>query len=92
MNGHFLLSSYILIIKISVFCRCFTRFVSKHSRKIVFITKAKGKCNLLNRIRFILKRIDIKGWDGKKADLYDILKNTAGNYGIDDYNATLTIK
>lgn len=48
--------------------------------------------NLLNRIRFILKRIDIKGWDGKKADLYDILKNTAGNYGIDDYNATLTIK
>ena len=30
---------------------------------------------LLKRIRFILKRIDVKGWDGKKADLYDILKN-----------------
>ena len=30
--------------------------------------------------------------NGKKADLYDILKNSAGNYGIDDYNATLIIK
>ncbi len=48
--------------------------------------------NLLKRIRFILKKVNVKGWDGKKADLYDILKNTAGNYGIDDYNATLTIK
>ncbi len=48
--------------------------------------------NLLKRIGFILKKIDVKGWDGKKADLYDILKNTAGNYDIDDYNATLTIK
>ncbi len=47
---------------------------------------------LLKRIRFILKKIDIKGWDGKKADLYDILKNTAGNYGIDDYDATLILK
>lgn len=47
---------------------------------------------LLKRIRFILKRIDVKGWDGKKADLYDILKNTAGNYDIDDYNATLILK
>ena len=47
---------------------------------------------LLKRIRFILKKIDIKGWDGKKADLYEILKNTAGNYGIDDYNATLILK
>ena len=47
---------------------------------------------LLKRIRPILKRIDVKGWDGKKADLYDILKNTAGNYDIDDYNATLILK
>ncbi|MBQ8504125.1 MAG: metallophosphoesterase [Clostridia bacterium] len=48
--------------------------------------------SFLNRISFILKRIDIKSWDGEKADLYNILKNTAGNYGIDDYNATLIIK
>lgn len=47
---------------------------------------------LLKRLRFILKKIDVKGWDGKKADLYDILRNTAGNYDIDDYNATLILK
>lgn len=47
--------------------------------------------SLLKRIRPILKKLDLKGWDGKKADLYDILKNTAGNYGIDDYNAVLEI-
>ena len=44
---------------------------------------------LLKRIRPILRKIDLKGWDGKKADLYDILKHSAGNYGIDDYNAVL---
>ena len=47
---------------------------------------------LLRRLRFILKKIDVKGWDGKKADLYEILRNTAGNYDIDDYNATLILK
>ncbi len=47
---------------------------------------------LLKRIRPILSKIEIMGWDGKKADLYDILKNTAGNYGIDDYNAVIEIK
>lgn len=47
---------------------------------------------LLKRIRPILRKIDLKGWDGKKADLYDLLKNSAGNYGIDDYNAVLEIR
>ena len=47
---------------------------------------------LLKRLRPVLRKIDLKGWDGKKADLYDILKNSAGNYGIDDYNAVLEIK
>lgn len=47
--------------------------------------------SLLKRIRPILKKIDLKGWDGEKADLYEILKNSAGNYGIDDYNAVLKI-
>ena len=46
----------------------------------------------LSRVRFILNKIDVKTPDGKKADLYDILKNTAGNYGIDDYNAVLKLK
>lgn len=47
---------------------------------------------LLKKFGFVLKKVDIKGWDGKKADLYDILKNSAGNYDIDDYNATLILK
>ncbi len=46
----------------------------------------------LSRVRFIFKKIDIKTPDGKKADLYEILKNTAGNYGIDDYNAVIKLK
>ena len=46
---------------------------------------------LLRRLRFILKKIDVKGWDGKQADLYEILRNTAGNYDIDDYNATIKL-
>lgn len=56
------------------------------------IPKGDVWLNLLKRINFILKKMNLKGWDGEKADLYDLLKNTAGNYGIDDYNATLTIK
>ena len=46
---------------------------------------------LLRRLKPVLGRIDLKGWDGKKADLYEILKHTAGNYGIDDYDAELTL-
>lgn len=46
---------------------------------------------LLKRFRPVLNRIDLKGWDGKKADLYEIIKHSAGNYGIDDYNAVLDI-
>jgi hypothetical protein len=46
---------------------------------------------LLKRIRPILRKISVKGFDGKIADLYDILRNTAGNYDIDDYNATIEL-
>lgn len=46
----------------------------------------------LRRINPILKKIDLKNPDGTKADLFDVMKNTVGNYGIDDYNATLTLK
>ena len=45
----------------------------------------------LKRINFVLKKINIKTIDGDRADLFDILKNTAGNYDIDDYNATLSL-
>ena len=47
---------------------------------------------LLKRVRPLLKKIDLKGWDGGRADLYEILKHSAGNYGIDDYNAVLDLK
>lgn len=46
----------------------------------------------VKRIRPILKRIHLKTVDGKEADLADILINTAGNYGTDDYNAVLTLQ
>ncbi len=55
---------------------------------------AKGDLLLafLKRIRFVLKKIELKDKKGDKLDLYDVLKNTAGNYDIDDYNATLILK
>ena len=46
----------------------------------------------LKRIRFVLKRIKAKGYDGKPVDMFEALKNSAGNYDIDDYNAVLTLK
>lgn len=45
----------------------------------------------IKRFNFIFKRINLKDIDGEKVDLFEILKHTAGNYGIDDYNATLTL-
>ncbi len=45
----------------------------------------------LKRINFILKKINVKTIDDTPADMFDILKNTAGNYDIDDYNATLKL-
>jgi len=61
------------------------KFVESTPKGDVFI-------NVLKRISPILKLIKIKTTDGKIADLFDILKNTAGNYNIDDYNAVLHLK
>lgn len=47
---------------------------------------------VLKKLNSILKRIHIKTIDGKDADLFDILKNSAGNYDMDDYNAILKLK
>lgn len=47
---------------------------------------------VLKRINPILKLIKIKTVEGKPANLFDILKNSAGNYNIDDYNAVLKLK
>ncbi len=48
--------------------------------------------NFLKRFNFLLKKINLKDLDGNPVDLYDLLKNTAGNYHIDDDNAVLTLK
>ena len=47
--------------------------------------------NFLKRLNPIFKKINLKTIDGKRADLFDILKNSAGNYDIDDYNAVLDL-
>ncbi len=46
----------------------------------------------LKRINFILKKIELKDKSGKRLDLYETLKNSAGNYDTDDYNAVLTLE
>lgn len=46
----------------------------------------------IGRIKPVLKKINAKTYDGQPADLYELLKNSAGNYDIDDYNATLKLK
>ena len=46
----------------------------------------------LKRINPVLKKINVKGFDSKPADMFEILKNTAGNYGLDDYNQTIYLK
>ena len=45
----------------------------------------------LKRLNPVFKKINVKAVDGTRADLFDILKNTAGNYDIDDYNAVLEL-
>ena len=47
---------------------------------------------ILKRLNFILKRINVKNIDGEKVDMFEILKHSAGNYGIDDHNALLKLK
>lgn len=39
-----------------------------------------------------LFRINLHGSQGEDIDLYEILKHTAGNYGISDYEATLILE
>ena len=48
--------------------------------------------NVLNRFNFIFKKINLKDNDKNPADLYEILKHSAGNYGTDDDNAVLKLK
>lgn len=47
---------------------------------------------VLNRFKFIFKKLNLKDIDGNPADMFEILKHSAGNYGIDDHNAVLKLK
>lgn len=46
----------------------------------------------LKRLNPVLKKINVKDVYGEKADLFELLKHTAGNYGTDDYNAVLNLR
>ena len=46
----------------------------------------------IRRLRFVFKKLRIKTLEGDPADMAEILKHSAGNYGIDDYNATLILE
>ena len=54
--------------------------------------KGDAVLGVFRKLNPIFKRIKAKTFDGKPADIYDLLKNTIGNYDIDDYNATLKLK
>ncbi len=43
----------------------------------------------VDRINPILKKISVKDPYGERQDIAELLKNTAGNYGYDDYNETI---
>ncbi len=51
----------------------------------VFIT-------FLKRIHPFIKKVNVKTYTGEKADICELLKTSAGSYGIDDYNAVLTLE
>lgn len=48
--------------------------------------------NIIKRFNFVLKKLNIKNTDGEKVDLFEVIKNTIGNYGIDDNNAVIKLK
>lgn len=47
---------------------------------------------VLKRLKFILNKINVKDIDGNEADLFEVLKHSAGNYGTDDHNTILKLK
>ena len=47
---------------------------------------------VFGRLRPVFKKINAKNFDGTPADVYELLKNSAGNYDIDDYNCVLKLK
>lgn len=54
--------------------------------------KGDALLGVFRRLKPLFKKINGKNFDGSPADMYDLLKNSAGNYDIDDYNAVLKLK
>lgn len=54
--------------------------------------KGDALLKILKRLNPVLKKIKLKNTDGDDVDLFEIIKNSAGNYGFDDYNLVLNIK
>lgn len=54
--------------------------------------KGDALLGVFRRLKPIFKKINAKNFDGTPADVYDLLKNSAGNYDIDDYNAVLKLQ
>ncbi len=46
---------------------------------------------LLRRFRPLLKKVNLKGSQGEQMDLYDTIRESLGNYGLDDYTAEINI-
>ncbi|NMP38440.1 MAG: hypothetical protein GX051_10040 [Clostridiales bacterium] len=46
---------------------------------------------VLRRLNPILKKIKVRDVCGNQADLFMLIKESAGNYGLDDYTATLKL-
>ncbi|MBQ7741243.1 MAG: metallophosphoesterase [Eubacterium sp.] len=53
--------------------------------------KGDAVLGLFKRLNFVFKKITVKDILGRELDMFDVLKNTVGNYDIDDYNATLNL-
>ena len=47
---------------------------------------------VFTRLKPVFKKINASGFDHERADILDLLINSAGNYDIDDYNAILKLK
>ncbi|NLA77850.1 MAG: hypothetical protein GX851_08510 [Clostridiales bacterium] len=53
--------------------------------------KGDALLGVFGRLNPILKKIKVKDVNGEPADLFELVKTSVGNYGLDDYNARLRL-
>lgn len=79
-------------VKLKDFCKDLVRHAFEGNQPWVEGTpEGDTFLRFLRRFRFLLGKVKLKAPDGSPADLFELLKHSAGNYGIDDYNATLKL-